>query len=273
MRLISSRIVARVAGIERRQRLVEQQRMRIEDQCAAEGDALLLAAGELRRQAFAEAGEADLVEHRVGALAPLLRRDAAHAQRIGDVLPHAHVRKERVALEHDAAFARARRQRADVLAVEADGAGIGREEAGNQPQQRRLAAAGGPDADDEFAGGDAQREIVHTGLGAGIAIAHAFEGDGRLAPRSCSRRRHPRGAAGHRAARDGGRQRQQQQHDRGRAGESGGAVERLQQHDGIGAIQESRDQVGELEFAERQRRDDDEARRGSNAEAPAARCA
>ena len=36
------------------------------------------------------------------------RRDAAHAQRIGDVLPDPHVRKQRIALEDDAALAGAR---------------------------------------------------------------------------------------------------------------------------------------------------------------------
>ena len=101
MRRISSRIVDPRRGVERRQRLVEQQRVRLEHQRAAERDALLLAAGELRRQALGESAEADLIEHRQRALAPFVERDAAHAQRIRDVLPHAHVREQRVALEHD----------------------------------------------------------------------------------------------------------------------------------------------------------------------------
>ncbi len=54
-------------GVERRQRLVEQQRVRLEHQRASERDALLLAAGELRRQPLGEPAEADLLEHRVGA--------------------------------------------------------------------------------------------------------------------------------------------------------------------------------------------------------------
>ena len=49
MRRISVRIVSRSAGVEVRQRLVEQQQMRPLDQRAGERDALLLAAGELAR--------------------------------------------------------------------------------------------------------------------------------------------------------------------------------------------------------------------------------
>ena len=51
------------------------------------------------------------------------------------------------------------------------------------------------------------------------------------------------------------------QHDGRRAGEAGRAVERLQQHDRIRPREKARDQVGELEFADRQRRDHDQSGR------------
>ena len=56
MRRISSRMATRVAGVERGQRLVQQQRARAEDERAGERHALLLPAGELRRQAIGEPG-------------------------------------------------------------------------------------------------------------------------------------------------------------------------------------------------------------------------
>ena len=60
-------VAHREAGrrVERRQRLVEQQRTRLEHQRAGERDALLLAAGELARQPVAETGEVDQLQHRL----------------------------------------------------------------------------------------------------------------------------------------------------------------------------------------------------------------
>ena len=130
-----------------------------------------------------ESAETDLIEHGQRTLSPLGHRNAAHAQRIRDVLPDAHVRKERIALEHDAALARAYRQRADVVALEADRAGIRRQEAGDDAQERRLAAARGTDADDELARGNRQRNVLHAGCAAGIPEADAVERDRRAGVR------------------------------------------------------------------------------------------
>src|SRR5207253_4976464 len=62
------------------------------------------------------------------------------------------------------------------------------------------------------------------------------------------------------SARDRRDEREREQDHRGRAGESGRAVERLQQDDRIRAIEEARDEIRELELADRQRRYDDQAR-------------
>ena len=97
-------------GVERGQRLVEQERARLEHQRARQRHALLLAAGELARQPVRQRRQSHALQHRARAPAPLRLVDAAHAQRIRDVLPHAHRREQRVALEHDTARALARRQ-------------------------------------------------------------------------------------------------------------------------------------------------------------------
>ena len=105
-------------SVERRKRLVQKQRARAEDEGARQRDALLLPARELRRQALGKPGEADQLEHLRGAPATLVERNLAYAQRIRHVLPHAHVREQRIGLEHDTAFALARRQSADVVAIQ-----------------------------------------------------------------------------------------------------------------------------------------------------------
>jgi hypothetical protein len=74
---------------------------------------------------------------RTDALArPLLRLEA-----VGDVLRHRHVREQRVILEHDAGPAPARRQMVDGLVIEQHAAVALPDKAGNDAQQRGLAAA------------------------------------------------------------------------------------------------------------------------------------
>ena len=82
-------------------------------------------------------------------------RHASLAQSEGDVVGDGEPGKERVGLEHHAAIgARA----GDGLAVEQHAARGGAVEAGNDAQQRRLAAAGGAEDGDEIVVGDAERD-------------------------------------------------------------------------------------------------------------------
>ena len=64
-------------GVERAERLVEQQHARAQHERARERDALLLAAGELVRLALREAGEPDELERLADPLAPLLLGELA----------------------------------------------------------------------------------------------------------------------------------------------------------------------------------------------------
>ena len=86
--------------VERGQRLVEQQHARLGDRGARQRDALLLAAGKLRRQPIGEFGQPHLFHHGVGGLAAFGLGYAAHPQRKGDVVAYGKVRKQRVGLEH-----------------------------------------------------------------------------------------------------------------------------------------------------------------------------
>ena len=58
----SSRSCARVARVDRRERLVEQQQLRVQDQRAGEADALRLAARELARRAIPQVGDPEPLE-------------------------------------------------------------------------------------------------------------------------------------------------------------------------------------------------------------------
>ena len=137
--------------IKVRQRLVEQQHRRIDDQRAGERDALPLAAGHLQRPALAQTGELHQVERLRDALRRFRRRHLSHSQAECDVFSGGHVRKQRVVLEHDADVPPERRQAFDMLALEPDLASRRREESGDQAQRRRLAATGRSEQRDELA--------------------------------------------------------------------------------------------------------------------------
>src|SRR5207245_300514 len=76
------------------------------------------------------------------------------------VLEHRHVPEQRVVLEHEADLALAHVHVGGVLALEQDAARIGRLQARDDAQQRGLAAAGRPQQGDQFAGVDAERDVL-----------------------------------------------------------------------------------------------------------------
>ena len=85
-------------------------------------------------------------------------------QAVRDVLADAQVRKQGIVLEDDADPAPVGREMVDRFAVEQDLAGGLPDEAGDDPQQRRFAAAGGPEQRDQFAGPEAQRDCSTAGV-------------------------------------------------------------------------------------------------------------
>ena len=128
--------------VERRERLVQQQHRRMGDQRPRDRHALLLPARKLVRVALAEAGQPH-VRERLGQLARNLARGRLrHLQRKGDVALHGHVREQCVALEYGAHRAALGRPVGDVAAVQQNAPAVGKIEAGDHPQERRLAAAG-----------------------------------------------------------------------------------------------------------------------------------
>ena len=108
----------------------------------------------------------------------------AQLEAVDDVLGHRHVRPQRVALEdhrHVAPLGRQRlRRRGHELVADADLAVARLDEAGDQPQRRGLAAAGGPEQADQLAVLDGERYVVdHRGVA--IALGQAPQLDRRHA--------------------------------------------------------------------------------------------
>ena len=137
--------------VERRQRLVEQEQARRGGERARERDALLLAARELGRELGAAARQADELQQLVDARRRRRLGDLAVDQAVGDVVGDREVGKQRVRLEDDAVVALGRRQHRDVAPALEDAAGGLRLEAGDDAQQRRLAAARRAEEADELA--------------------------------------------------------------------------------------------------------------------------
>ena len=104
--------------VEVRERLVEQERLRLAHDRAAHRDALPLAAGELRRPPVEQVGEAEQLGDLVDAARDLGLRRAARLQPVAHVLAHGHVRVERVGLEDHRDVAAPRREVGDVAVAD-----------------------------------------------------------------------------------------------------------------------------------------------------------
>ena len=122
------------------ERLVHEQRARRAGQRAGDGDALLLAARQLRRAAVLQPGE---VDHRQQRLRLRRTRGAGNmAHGGGHVVARAHVRKQRVGLEHHAHGAAVRGQEHAPVRVEPDLA-LRRDPPARRPRQPRDGAQDG----------------------------------------------------------------------------------------------------------------------------------
>ena len=130
-------------GVEVRERLVEEQHARLDDQRAGKRHALLLTAGELVGHAALHARQLDEVEDVHDALADLVLRHLAQLQAVGHVVEHVVVRQQGVGLEHHRGVALVGREGVDRLVTKVDLALVGAFKARDHAQRGGLAAAGG----------------------------------------------------------------------------------------------------------------------------------
>ena len=146
--------------VERAQRLVEQQHLRLHHERARERDALLHAARELRRLGLLAAREPHQLE-RLGRLAPALGLvHLALLQAVGDVVEHRHVREQRVLLEDRVDVALVRRDADGRAAADLDLARRRLVEAGDHAQRRGLPAARRAEQREELPGTHLEVDVV-----------------------------------------------------------------------------------------------------------------
>ena len=162
--------------VEGGQRLVQQQRAGQVDQRPGQGDTLLLAAGELRRTAGRELGQAHDVEHLHCPPPDLGGFDLLGPQAEGDVVEHRHVGEEGVLLEHRVDVALVRRDVGHVDAFEHDTPARRPLEAGDHLQQRGLAAPRRSEQGEELTAPDGEVGPV-DGHERAELLAHTVEDD------------------------------------------------------------------------------------------------
>ena len=150
-------------GVEGPEWLIEQQHARLGGQGPGQGHALPLTAGKLAGIARLLLLQADQMQQLADAHLHLVIGPAAHTQAEGDVFEHRHVAKQGVVLEDEADVAFAGRVIGDVLIVIMNRAAIGRFQPRDDPQQRRLAAAGRPQQGQQAAGGNLDADAVQGG--------------------------------------------------------------------------------------------------------------
>ena len=151
-------------GVEVGERLVEQQRLRFDDQRARQRHALLLPAGEFAGIALRQRLEFCRGQDRRQFLRDGVAVHFAQAQAVDDVFGHRHVRPQRVALEDHRHAALLGRQRARLRRHQplADmDLAVGRlQKSRDQPQRRGLAAAGRPEQADQLSMVDFQGDVI-----------------------------------------------------------------------------------------------------------------
>ena len=164
--------------------LVHQHQVRLEDECARHGDALLLAAGELAGAAVAHLRQFHHLEDLRDPLLDLRLGNVPDLQREGEVLVDGHVREQRIVLEHHADSALVRRHIVDRLVLEEDLAVGGGLKARQHHERGGLAGAGRPQHGQELALGDVQVEVLDHQRFAVIALLHIDEAHHRISCRN-----------------------------------------------------------------------------------------
>ena len=142
--------------VEIRQRLIQEQAARANDERPRERHALLLAAGKLIDLPLAKRAHLHRIERLPDAFRDLRRRHAPLFESERDVLRHRHVWPQRVALKHHARVAFVRRHARHIVVAEKNAPAFRQVKSGDGAQQRRLPATARPEEEKDFARLDAQ---------------------------------------------------------------------------------------------------------------------
>ena len=180
-------------GVEVGEWFVEEEDAGLPDDGAADGDALLLSAGEITRHAREEVFDAEDGGGFADAAGDVGRREMADAEAESKVLGDGEVGVEGVVLENHGDIAVAGRKVADVGVANEDAAGGEGLESGDHAEGAGFAAAGGAEEDDERFVGDLEGEVEDSwyllAAAAAVDFSDVLESDAghgwaaRVAPR------------------------------------------------------------------------------------------
>jgi hypothetical protein len=152
-------------GVQRAERLVQQQHGRLEHEGAGQRDPLLLAAGQLAWTPLGERRHMNQLEGLVHAAPQIRLIHPPVPQPERHVVGHGQEREQRVTLEHGVDVAPVRRNVGHVDPVEQDLARGRLLEAGDQAQGSGLAAARRAEEGEELTAGHGQVDVVDRDLG------------------------------------------------------------------------------------------------------------
>jgi hypothetical protein len=164
-------------GVQVRQRLVHQERLRLAHDRAAHRHALTLAAREHRRLAREQLVQAERARDLLHPALALGARHAPQLEPVGQVVLDRHVRVQGVVLEHHGDVAPLGLEARDVLAIDQQPALADVLQARDRAQDRRLAASRGAHEHDELAVGDVEVHRVDGLEAVRIALGDLLEPD------------------------------------------------------------------------------------------------
>ncbi len=166
-------------GVERRERLIEQEKLRAVHQCAGERDALLLTTAQPGGAHGSEFGHLDHVQGSFDAAGDFLFRNTLDAQTVGHVVARVEMWKQSVVLKDSVYAAFVGRQLVQSLAGHPDFPGRRLFEAGDEAQKRSFSGAAFAEQSEKFSGSDVQRNVIEN-----VANAKAFGNCAHLKQRS-----------------------------------------------------------------------------------------
>jgi len=156
-------------GIQRAERLVEQEHFGLDGEGSRKGDPLALAAGELRGKALFEPVELDGREEFLDPGAdrrfrrPLLPRQ--NPQREGDVFKNIHVREEGVGLKNEARLALVGGEPRDIAVLKQHRSlRLRKLQPGDHAEQGGFSRTAGAEQGDQLAGLDLDAHVVERGV-------------------------------------------------------------------------------------------------------------
>ena len=155
-------------GVQIGKGFVHQQDAGLDDKGPGQGDTLLLTAGQLIGLAVSQVGNLHQLQGLVHLGLDLPGGHFPGLQAVGHVFPDGEVGENRVVLEHHADVPLVGGHVVDPLVTKVEVTALDGVEAGDHPQQRGFAAAGGAEEREEFALLNVQRNAVQRGK---VAVA------------------------------------------------------------------------------------------------------